>query len=350
MNKRVFAAVAVVAALGMTACNKSSSTSGSETDGNWVKAATFGGDARGYAVAFTIGNYAYVGTGNGSGSTSDNKSMSDFWEFDGNSWTQVASMPKGRYQASSFVANNKAYVVGGRYYDTYGTVSVLNDMYSYDPTSNSWTSETAFPGTARARAVAFSLNNVGFYGTGEDIDNNRMADFFKYDPSAKTWSSITSLPGDKRAGASVFILNSKAYIVAGQTNTGLASDFYDFDGTTWGTLRSIANINTSESYDDDYTDIQRYDGTAFVIDGVPYLTTGSISGTATQKTWAYKSSNDTWYRKTPYVGRGVARYGAISFVLNNVGYVGLGTNGSSRQDNLSYFEPHTDYNENSDLY
>ena len=78
----------------------------------WSSIASFGGGERERAVAFVIGNRAYVGTG----IDSANICKSDLWEYDPgtNSWTQKANVPgSGRRDAIAFAIGNRGYVGTG---------------------------------------------------------------------------------------------------------------------------------------------------------------------------------------------------------------------------------------------
>src|ERR1043166_2386581 len=74
---------------------------------SWMQQTNFGGTARYGSVAFSIGNYGYVGTG-WDGSVFQN----DFWQFDPstNSWTQKANFGGGpRHGATGFSIGAKGY-------------------------------------------------------------------------------------------------------------------------------------------------------------------------------------------------------------------------------------------------
>ena len=121
-------------------CNKDSNTT--SLLGNWVDLSDFEGVARYDAVAFTIGDYGYVGTG-----------------FDG----EVR----------------------------------LKDFWKYDSELNSWTQIADFPGAARNGAVAFSVNGIGYVGTGYD-GQSKLQDFYSYDPSTDSWDTIADFEGSAR--------------------------------------------------------------------------------------------------------------------------------------------------------
>lgn len=81
----------------------------------WKQMDDYPGDARINAIAFAIGNYGYVGTGQ----SKDDKQTKDFYRFDptaasGNQWTIVNGFGgQKRTGGLSFIIDNVAYIVGG---------------------------------------------------------------------------------------------------------------------------------------------------------------------------------------------------------------------------------------------
>ncbi|PZP52316.1 MAG: galactose oxidase [Pseudopedobacter saltans] len=348
MNKRFLSALAIGAlALSFGACNKSSSANGSTTEGNWIKKAPLGGPVRGYAASFVIDSVAYVGTGqSGNINNANFRRLTDFWSFRAGAnngfgaWTQEGSLDKtnGRYYAVGFSIGQTGYVGGG--YDD-STASNRNDFYSYNATTKTWTPIASFPGIARQQAVAFTINNKAYVGTGRDINANPLGDFYQYDPSSASWTSAPSYPGDKRYGAVAFVSNNIGYVTTGYGGSGgTTNDFFAFDGTNWSQKANIANTS-SETFDDNYSNIVRYNAVAFVIGGWAYLTTGNNNNT-----WAYNISTDRWEVRTPY--QKSTRAGAVAFTLGNYGYVGTGSASGTMTDNFSQFDPTQTYDENSD--
>ncbi|QES87479.1 Kelch repeat-containing protein [Rhizosphaericola mali] len=352
MSKRIFSAFAVASLfLALASCNKSSSTYGSETEGNWIKKTSISGPVRAYAVSFVIGNYAYVGTGKGS--AANNLRLSDFWKLDISangglgSWTQVADMKdQGRYMAAAFAIGGVGYI-GTGYNDSTGVYN--NTFYGYDTATNLWTRKADFIGGARGEAIGFALNGKGYMGTGRDL-YQLYSDIYEYDPSSDSWTQSVNYPGDKRYGAVAFTSNdTAAFVVTGMSGAGTDSyDMYRFNGSDWSAKRLIRNANSDETFDDDYTDIARDHAVAFVIGEYAYLTVGQINGSATLKTWAYHITQDQWERRTPY--QRVSRIGAVGFTVQGIGLVGTGLNGSSNiLDNFSQFDPNESYDSNDDV-
>src|SRR6478609_2507194 len=86
------------------ACTKST-TSTTDTIGNWVRKSDFDGVARSEAVSFVVGDTAYIGTG-----YDGSVRLNDFWKYDvdNNYWIQRASMPgDARSSAVGFSTSTK---------------------------------------------------------------------------------------------------------------------------------------------------------------------------------------------------------------------------------------------------
>ncbi len=324
-------------------------------DGNWVTSAYFGGNNRSEAVTFTIGNLAYVASGY-DGITRYN----DLWSFDptGNantgSWTELASMPQtnstggGTIRSSGigFSIDSLGYVGTG--YDGYNP---MKDFWQYSPATNSWTQKADFIGGARYDAVAFGIGSFGYVTTGYDglTDHN---DNWQYDPASDTWTEKESMPGQKRAQAVAFVYKSKGYVVTGVDNGQATGDFWVFDpsksgGGSWTQLNRIFNFS-SLTFDDGYTNIERWNAAAFVILGTTsgdkaYITTGE-NGALYTFTWEYDFGTDLWKEKTPY--EGVARTGAVGLTVQNRGFVGLGRTSSQPLYDLREFHPNEVFNPN----
>lgn len=308
--------------------------------GNWVQRSVLDGIARSSAVAFTIGDNAYVGTGfNGTESTR----LKDFWQYDTEKdmWSPIADFPgDARTGAVAFSINGKGYVGTGyaKVTNTDGTTEMakMKDFYEYDPTNDTWTRIADFAGSGRYGAVAFSIDGYGYVGTG--YDGNVLKDFYRYDPSANTWTAVASIRGSKRQDAVAFVLNGKAYVVTGIANGKAVTDFYEYDPATdyWTEKREIADVS-SDSYDDDYT-IAGYYCAAFTIDGKGYVATGG-AGSAGAATWEYNPLTDLWEEKSNFEGS--SRTYGVGFTINERGYLTTGrTSGSGYYfDDLWEFFP-----------
>ena len=309
-------------------------------DGNWVTRSQLNGPGRSEASGFTIGDFAYLGTG----WDGLNKRYSDFWKYDpdNDNWSQVQSLPDSAARSSAIGMSAAGLGFVGTGYDGF---NYLKDFWQYDPAANTWTRKADFIGGARYEAVGFGIGNFGYVGTGFD-GSNALKDFYKYDPGSDTWTVI-GFSGNKRYSAVTFVYKDKAYLVTGINSGVTVSDFWVFDPAAsqanWSELRHITNYS-SDNYDDGYTNIMRSNAAAFVITGTnsgdkAYISTGE-NGALYTFTWEYDFVTDLWKEKTPF--EGPATTGAVGFNVKNRGYIATGRSGSgqnAQSDFLREFHP-----------
>ncbi len=189
--------------------------------------ATGNGLDRNVAMAFAIGNKAYVVGGQGS-----NPYFSDTWEFDAvtDTWMQKQTFSGGgRRSGVGFAANNKGYVGLGQ-----SATGLRNDMWEYNPSTNVWTAKANFPGTARRLCAFFVINNKAYIGTGDD--GTFKSDMYEFDCANNSWTLKTPFLGTPRYGAVGFAMYGKGYIGLGYANTlQNTDDIYEYDpiANTW---------------------------------------------------------------------------------------------------------------------
>ncbi len=310
-------------------CKKDKTT---DLIGNWVEQSDYEGVARGDAVAFSIGNVGYVGTG-----YDGEERLTDFWAFDSerNNWTQIAEFPgAARQGAVAFAANNFGFVGTG-----YDGLAKYKDFWKYDPALNTWEQVADFGGLARYGAVSFSINNIGYVGTG--FSGNAEKDLWAYDPNSNTWTQKTSYQS-KVQDAVAFVIDNKGYITAGINNGAYSKDFYMYDPGTdsWAAKRKISNVS-DQSFDDDYAIIRRK-AVAFVISGKAYVTTGDV-GSLRNDVWEYTPSTDLWTTRTNF--EGTSRTDAVAFSTENGrGFVATGQSSSLTFDDIWEFKPTEAFN------
>jgi N-acetylneuraminic acid mutarotase len=321
--------------------------------GNWIRKAEYNGNARRKAACFVIGDTAYVGTGQGTGSDNTAHGLNDFWKYDPvkDTWTTIAALgPNGvdvngiqniysRFGASAFTVGSKGYVTTGYSNTNNNVFGPLKDTWEYDPATNSWAQKADFLGNARLSAVGFGLGDYGYVGTGTAAEGSgtNYADFYKFTPGAAgtpgTWSIADGLK-DKRTDAVAFVIKDSAYVVTGSgSGTSSISRMYVYDANNdqWLERWQITNA-TDGSFDDDYTTIVRSGAVAFVINNKAYLATGTSSNT-----WEYNPITGYWTEKTAFDA--LSRNGAVGFNVKGRGFVALGYSGSTLLDDLHEFDP-----------
>ncbi|HEX4849771.1 MAG TPA: kelch repeat-containing protein, partial [Puia sp.] len=259
MKQNIFCRLLILLPFFLNSCAKSSLPY--TEDGDWITRSQLNGPARSEAVSFTIGNYAYLGTG----WDGLNNRYADFWQYDpvNDNWSQVGSMPESaaRSNAVGVATDTKGYVGTG-----YDGFNYLQDFWEFDPSANTWVQKSNFPGGTRYEAVGFGIGSYIYVGTGFD-GLNAHKDFYKYDPGEDTWNEI-GFSGNKRYSAVAFVYNNKGYVVTGVNSGTAQGDFWVFDPSqqtaNWTELRHIFNYST-DTYDDGYTNIERWNAAAFVI-------------------------------------------------------------------------------------
>jgi N-acetylneuraminic acid mutarotase len=186
--------------------------------------------------------------------------LNDLWEFDPltESWTQKADfIGPPRRQAVSFVISDKAYVGTGE-----GLTGLYNDFYVYDSQSNTWDQVASFPGTARKQAVSFSLAGNGFVGTGDD--GTKRNDFWMYNPQTDAWILKAQFPGIARSGACSWSSYPSAFVGTGEgIDYSFLKDLYEYNYYTNSWVQR-ANLPGPP----------RKNAISFCIDGIGYLGTG----------------------------------------------------------------------------
>lgn len=285
-------------------------------------------------VAFTIDNQGFVGLGEKLSDTQDpyaGSSMKDLWLYDQtrDKWSKMKDFPgSGRFRASAFVIDGKAYVGAGR---NSAQNQHFKDFYRYNPPPvNRWDTVTALSFLVRS-ATGFSINGKGYLCGGFSPNYNGLVrtlnTLYEFDPSSNNgkgaWRQLASLPGPGRKNPVSFVLNGKAYVGCGKDGTGsdenindgqVYNDFYCFDPQV-GSLGTWTKIEPLPGGG-------RYDALAFSIGGYGYVGTGASSPYATYKDlWRYKPG-EGWERQAN-VGP-FNRNSSFAFVSDNKAFIGLG--------------------------
>ncbi len=307
--------------------------------GNWIKQAEFLGEPRGSAVSFTIGNDAYIGTGyrkiRSYDETEEENCLKSFYKYNLQyGWDRIADFPgKARHEAVAFSINGKGYVGTGVDIDG----NRLKDFYEYDPATNTWKEAPEFIGGARQGAVAFSIDNIGYVGTGYGVldgeDENYLKDFFKFENGE--WTDLGLYPGEKTAYSTSFVIDNKAYLVSGYGSLDDVWEFYP-SGSSDKTKRWFhkKDLDTYKQFDD----MLRNNAVSFVINNKGYLATGIIMPYQ-RSVWEYQPQDDKWIEKTGLEMEIHSRENAVGFSINNRGFIATGNVGDFYLDDMWEFNP-----------
>ena len=187
----------------------------------WTQKADFAGGPRRHAVAFAIGDYAYVGTGQDASGF-----RKDFYRYNPNSnvWEQMADFEgTARKQAVGFAMGDDGYVGTG------DDGVLRSDFWQYNVALNQWFQKANFPGTARAGATGWGTFPTGFIATGEDINSEFTNDVWEYSYFNNAWIQRSDIPGPGRKNAFSFVLDGTAFLGAGYGGV-FYDDFYAYYG------------------------------------------------------------------------------------------------------------------------
>lgn len=174
----------------------------------WTQKADLPAIGRTGASGFTIGSKGYVGLGFFQ-KYPQLSFLSDFWQFDPamNQWTQLGDFPDGaRTGASGFATQTKGYIVAG--YDGTQTRSTL---WEYDPLDDSWLQKANYPGNVFVSLAGFVVDENLYLGCGGKNDKN---EFWRYNTTTDFWEARTPIPVG-RLGAVGFSINNIGYVGTG---------------------------------------------------------------------------------------------------------------------------------------
>lgn len=115
---------------------------------------------------------------------------------------------------SAFSINGKGYLGVGW---VHGKNTNIRDFFEYDPVTDIWTQKTSFPGAPRDNATSFSLpNGKGYVAMGFSTTQSMyFNDVWEYDPVSDSWTRLEDFPGTPRFGARAVVYGAEAYIIGG---------------------------------------------------------------------------------------------------------------------------------------
>lgn len=212
--------------------------------------------------------------------------------------------------ASVFAANGKGYVMGG----AYATASEVSDeLWEYDPATDSWTAKTKFPGGGRDGMYVFVIDNVAYMGGGFN-GSTVQSDLWKYEPVTDKWTKLTGSPIGATIFSSGFTISNNGYMIGGAGGSGNTelNILYQYDPAT--------DTWTKKA---DYPGTARQAGFAYSYNGEGYYGGGMANyDTDFQDVWKYNPVSDSWAKiaNTPHTHAAWS----TAAVANGIAYVGTG--------------------------
>lgn len=210
-------------------------------------------------------------------------------------WTQKASFPgPDCATSSSFSLNEKGYLCLGRDTDNY--YKLHNELWEYDPATDTWLQKTSFPGSSRHKQASFTANGKAYIGFGETESSKVLLlnDLWQYDPTTDTWTQKSDFPGGKRTEAFTLSFQDKAYLGGGWS-----------ESTEWdhNYLHTYFDFWQYDPLNDNWTqknNIEFIPSSYFVIDDTGYITSHYSYPFETTGLLKYNPETDKWTKIESY--------------------------------------------------
>jgi len=176
--------------------------------------------SRNFAAAWLAGQLHVVGGGDArTGGRTDHF----VYDPDDDAWTSAAELSTPRDTPYAFAIDGKLYVLGG---SPDGYPAQLPSMEMYDPKSDTWAPQAAYPGAMPCNAAVAVRGGKGYLAGGQFVTSAAASKFASnwqvcvYDPRQDTWSVVAPFPqaeADPGAGfgyASA-VYGGEIYVLAG---------------------------------------------------------------------------------------------------------------------------------------
>lgn len=149
-----------------------------------------------------------------------------------------AAMPVPRASAAACALDGKGYVFGGRD----ANKQYLNDLWQYDPSTDSWKQLRSCPGKARVQALMTAYDGslyvgLGFSGEEVYVDSCYLRDIWRYTPADDQWTRLSDCPSANTVGGVPYVENGRMYVLY-STGWSQSKDiiYYDIPTNRWGNI------------------------------------------------------------------------------------------------------------------
>jgi N-acetylneuraminic acid mutarotase len=196
----------------------------------WTRKADFTGSGRYDASGFALNGKGYITCG------FDGNYLKDLYQYNPatDTWVQKASIGGSKRSAAmTFILNNKAYICSGN-----NNGSNQNDLWMYDGDTDTWTEKRKVSNVSdddydddytivRSNGVAFTMGNYAYITCGENT--SFLSSTWQYDPSADVWEQKTAFEGSGRVGAVAFTLSNRGFVLMGRSGSLSFDNMYEFE-------------------------------------------------------------------------------------------------------------------------
>jgi N-acetylneuraminic acid mutarotase len=202
-----------------------------QISGVWTQLSDFSGSQRYAAAGFAIGMKGYIGLGS-NGSTS----LVDLWEWDqpSNSWLQKANAPSA---ATNTVCYQTFIIASKAYFLLCKSTPLAKELWEWSQATDSWTRKADLPGSSRWYPSAFASGTKGYIVGGIELGGTStvLQDVWEWNQTTNTWLQKNNFGGGARLSTYNFAIGGYQYVGGGNNNVTTSPDFwrYDFATDTW---------------------------------------------------------------------------------------------------------------------
>jgi Leucine-rich repeat (LRR) protein/N-acetylneuraminic acid mutarotase len=175
---------------------------------SWTEVAPFAGTARQDAVGFSAKGKGYIGLGKNA-----SQQFTDWWEYDPatNTWTPKTTFPGNNSKLAVYtVLKDKLYLMCGKD----ASNNYCKEVWVYDPANDTWQQKKDFPGDERIYAFAYAIDGKIYLGNGQNFAEgytNMTNDLWEYEPSTDSWTETSMILDYNRTSPCYFTIGSVGY-------------------------------------------------------------------------------------------------------------------------------------------
>ena len=287
----------------------------------WIKRDSVNGPPRAACASFVLNGEGFVATGL---NLEEAKRKLYSYDLDQDDWDNEISLGGEagtgleRGSAIGFSAGGYGFIGLGN-----GTAALMNDLWRYDPESESWTQMADFEGEPRSGAVAFAIDLIGYVGTGQS-ESGLHADFYRYLVETNTWEELDDFEGAARKEAVGFTMGGKAYVGTGRSDSGYLKDFWEYTPST-----------DSWEQKADFPGTPRMGAAGCGVFPSAYVMLGEdYSFAYKEDVWEWNYFGNVWTQRADFMGG--ERTQATAFAVDGRVFAGLGYNGTYHDDFYEY--------------
>lgn len=212
------------------------------------------------------------------------------YDIPSNTWSYGADAPGFSSEGSGTSHGGLFYTVGGR-----GPFGARTDIWSYDPTTDTWDATLAPMTQGRAGLATAVVGNAiyaigGRVGTGGPCSGGPLASVERYDIDTDTWTHVAPLLSP-RSDLAAAVVGGRIYVFGGCSGFGgflNTVDVYDPVTNTWSAAPTDMPTARASMYA-----VATKGNTVYVIGGYSGVPPGHNTNEA------YKVSQDSWTTALP---------------------------------------------------